>query len=304
MKVSLCSRSFIWEQLRTEGLTLSMPPFVVRIRSDVPSIAFDIARLYADFQVLEVDSFVDFHVELSFLPRRLPWQSPKIQFFFDGEPSFSKLSADQAFPTLEWGLNWCIAAHSHQYLVLHAAVIERGGAAVLLPAPPGSGKSTLCAALVNRGWRLLSDELALLELNSGLVYGCVRPVSLKNRSIEVIRAFEPGVVMTEPVDTDSKGMVALMKPPENSVRDECVPAVPKWIIVPKYEQEVASRLEAYNPAEAFLLLAEQSFNYELHGARGFEAVGELLDSCRCARFVYSDLDDAIKIFSDLEEAFQ
>jgi predicted ATPase len=30
---------------------------------------------------------------------------------------------------------------------------------VILPAPPGSGKSTLCAALVTRGWRLLSDEL-------------------------------------------------------------------------------------------------------------------------------------------------
>jgi hypothetical protein len=35
------------------------------------------------------------------------------------------------------------------------------GRAALLPAPPESGKSTLCAALVAHGWRLCSDEFAL-----------------------------------------------------------------------------------------------------------------------------------------------
>jgi hypothetical protein len=42
-------------------------------------------------------------------------------------------------------------------------VLERGGRALLLPAPSGSGKSTLCAGLAFNGWRLLSDELALLD---------------------------------------------------------------------------------------------------------------------------------------------
>jgi predicted ATPase len=33
-------------------------------------------------------------------------------------------------------------------------VVERDGHALILPAMPGSGKSTLTAALVQRGWRL------------------------------------------------------------------------------------------------------------------------------------------------------
>ncbi len=94
-----------------------------------------------------------------------------------------------AMPLLEWALNWCISTDAHQFLIVHAAAIERNGLAVVLPAPPGSGKSTLCAALIHRGWRLLSDELALLSLVDGTLHALARPVSLKNRSIDVMSEY-------------------------------------------------------------------------------------------------------------------
>lgn len=259
--------------------------------------------MYSDFEIVDEECFADFHVELAFVQDFRRWIQPKIQFFFDGQASFSRLSADQAFPTLEWGLNWCVAAHSHQYLIIHAAVIEKDGYAVLLPAPPGSGKSTLCAALINRGWRLLSDELALFDFHTGLVFGTARPVSLKNQSIDLIKSFEPTAVFTEPVNTDSKGMVALMKPPPESVARVSEPAYPKWVILPRYEPNVSPKLEQYSPTKTFLLIAEQSFNYDLHGYRGFQAIASLLDQCRCAKFTYSNLDDAIDVFSNLDIAY-
>ena len=40
---------------------------------------------------------------------------------------FAPLPLDQAFPMLEWGLNWCVSAHCHQYLIFHAAVVEKSG---------------------------------------------------------------------------------------------------------------------------------------------------------------------------------
>ena len=303
MKIDDHSETSLFRLLKNNELCISLPPFVVRFQSNVPSIARDIRLVYGDFECLDGDVFSDFHVELRYLSQLNRWVNPKIQFFFDGQPSFSRLSADQAFPTLEWGLNWCVAAHSHQYLIIHAAVIERNGDAVILPAPPGSGKSTLCAALAHRGWRLLSDELALFDFNSGLIFGMARPVSLKNQSISVLRAFEPSALFTEPVKTDSKGFVALMKPPTESVVRVKESARPKWVILPKYLPDSEAVLEPESPAKTFLLIAEQSFNYDLHGQRGFDAVGKLLDQCHCARFTYSRLDDAVSLFSNLEAAF-
>lgn len=63
------------------------------------------------------------------------------------------------FALLQWGMNWCIAGHARHYLVLHAAVLERDGGAVVLPGDSGAGKSTLTAALMLAGRRLLLSHL-------------------------------------------------------------------------------------------------------------------------------------------------
>ena len=62
--------------------------------------------------------------------------------------------------------------HAHQYLIIHAAVVEKNGLAAILPAPPGSGKGTLTAGSVLSGWRLLSDELTLIDRLSGRSTRC------------------------------------------------------------------------------------------------------------------------------------
>jgi len=47
---------------------------------------------------------------------------------------------------------------------VHAAAVTSNGQAVVICAPTGGGKSTLCASLVARGWRTLGDDKLLLDL--------------------------------------------------------------------------------------------------------------------------------------------
>ena len=299
MKLSELPRPALERLLRQGELLLDLPPFVVRLRCDVASVARDIVSMYGEFETCPADAFADFHIEVRREPGLRRWYPPQVRFYFDGQPAFAPLPANQAFAMIEWGINWCVAAHAHQFLIIHAAVIERGGRAALLPAPPGSGKSTLCAGLVQRGWRLLSDELALVDMDSGLVRGMARPVNLKNASIDVLRAFAPDAVMTPPVPDTLKGTVALMRPPHDSVRRVREPALPAWVVLPTYAPGSAAVLQPHSPARTFLLMAEQSFNYDIHGVRGFEAMSALLDRCASFEFSYSDLADAARVFDQL-----
>ena len=278
---------------------LHVAPFVARVTTNMASLVNDIALMYADFDVCPAGTFADFHVQVMRDAGVRRWIKPLARFSFDGQPSFTGLPVAQSMAMLEWGLNWCVAAHSHQYLVVHAAVIEKNGKAAVLPAPPGSGKSTLCAGLVIKGWRLLSDELALYDLETGLIYGMARPVSLKNQSINVIKDLAPDATMTARVPNTTKGTIALLRPPLSSVLRVLEPVKASWIVLPKYVADSPPVLTPYSRARTFMLIAEQSFNYETLGSEGFEAVGALVNGCQCYQFSYSSLVGAERTFDQL-----
>ena len=286
-------------RLSGSGLRILTGPVVTCVQSRLSAVAEGIRLLYAEHQVGGSSDFADFHVRVDrpFGLRR--WLRPQVVFQFDGAPPFNPLPGDQGIPLLEWGLNWCVSGHLHQFLILHAAVVERRGLALLLPAPPGSGKSTLCAGLVSRGWRLLSDELALISPETGDVVPLVRPISLKNASIAVISRFAPAMTIGPAVHDTLKGSVAHVKPPLESVRRQSEPAKPRWVVVPRYAASEPARLHALPKGRMFMHLADSAFNYEVHGRRGFDLIGDLVTSCDCYEFSYSDLEEAAGLFNDL-----
>lgn len=274
-------------------------PIVSRIQSRLPDVVRGIALNYGEYQAEEDESFADFHVRVGRPASVRRWLRPQAQFFVDGNVPFAPLPLDQAFPMLEWGLNWCVSAHCHQYLIFHAAVVEKSGRALVLPAPAGSGKSTLCAGLIHRGWRLLSDELTLIDTSTCNVVPMPRPVSLKNGSIDVIRAFAPNAAIGPAVHDTTKGTVAHLRAPTESVRRETETARPGWIVLPRYVAGAASRLTKLSRALGFMQMAENAFNYSAHGRRGFEFLARFVDQCACHEFAYGDLDAAAKVFDDL-----
>ena len=299
MKVRELSPRDVRRRLVRGELVLCAPPFVFRLRSDVDRVAEDLQRLYADFELGTSEDFADFHLEVLREHGLQRWYKPMARFFADGEPAFSALPAEQGFHMVEWGLNWAVSTMAHPYLSYHAAALERDGRALVMPAPPGSGKSTLSAALAHRGWRLMSDEITLYDLDSRQVRGMGRPVNLKNVSIDLIRSFAPQAELTRPVPDTTKGTLALMKAPGDSVVRVLEPALPAWIVVPRYTPGATPALSPLPRASMLLLLAEQAFNYDIHGRQGFEATADLVESCECLEFTYSALDDAVECIAEL-----
>lgn len=290
-------------RLAGDGLRLRTGRFSVRLQAAMPSVAAGIGQLYADYPLLQDSDFADFHLQLvrPRSPRR--WLRPQVRLHCDGYEMFQPMPLQHAFPMFEWGLNWCVSSRAHRYLIVHAAVLERQGRAVILPAPPGSGKSTLTAALCGKGgWRLLSDELTLLELDTGLLVPNPRPISLKNASIDIIRAYVPDAVLSTPVRDTTKGTVAHMRAPGEAVRRAGDCAQPAWIVFPHYSAGAATTLEPLARAATFMELAGNSFNYSVLGAAGFQALGRLIEQAAGFRFRYSALDEALDTFARLHES--
>jgi HprK-related kinase A len=279
---------------------LQTGPFIIDVETNDWRVSEGILQLYDASSFLEKPEFSDFHVTVRAPPLRRLFR-PKVEFLFEGVATFKPSPAAHALPMFEWGLNWVVGTNAHRYLIIHAAVVERGGRALVLPGPPGSGKSTLCAGLVYRGWRLLSDELALVDTFDGKFVALSRPISLKNESIDIIREFAPGVVMSRPAENTLKGRIALSKPPRESFLRMKEKATPGWIVFPRYTAAGDLHLTPRSKAETFLEIAGNALNYNILGELGFTLTADVVSQSECFQFSYGNLEAAVAALTMLAD---
>jgi HprK-related kinase A len=286
-------------RLASEGVAIRWGPFVSRVVSKLPELAAPIHLLYADFPIEPRSGICDFHICVRPRFLRLPWSGQQVEILLDGAPLLPPYPRRWALPMFEWGLNACVYRSAHHFLIMHAAVVERLGCALLLPGLPGAGKSTLCAALVANGWRLLSDELTLLNPADGLVQPLARPISLKNDSIEIVRRLAPDSIFGPTATDTHKGAVAHMRPPADSTRRSTEPAYPRWIVTPQFAPDRSLQLSPTSKGSTFISLGENSLNYEILGETGFRTIVRLIDGCDCYRLEHASAREAALALEDL-----
>jgi HprK-related kinase A len=299
VKISELSRTELVARLHGPGLLLKTGPFIFRIVTDLADIVNGLEVLYGDFAIFDCELFADFELRVT-RPRSLRrWLKPQVIIYVDDEKPSLPLPLEQAFAVFEGCLNWCIYTYAHQYFIIHAACLERGGRAVLVPAPPGSGKSTLCAALVNRGWRLFTDELTLIEPETRAIVPIARPISLKNESIEVIRQFAPEAVFGPVSPNTIKGTIGHVRPPSESVTWGNEPSKLAWCVFPRFRTQAGLAAGTVPRAQAFMRIAASSVNYTMLGPRGFNALSQIMDGLNSYEFEYGDLEEAVAWFNEL-----
>jgi len=287
--------------LTTTGVQVSLGSFLVHVHSNLPLVHTYLDTLYADFPISADEAgHFDIHLLAGHGVRR--WIRPQANLIVNGERPFLPLPADLAGALFEWTINYCVGRDAHRFVAMHAAVVERDGGALVISGESGAGKSTLCAALVLDGWRLLSDEFALLDPDTGMLSPLPRPVSLKNTSIEIIKKRGRDLVFgPEGIDIEQARFVH-MKPPASSVQRASETAVPAVAIFPRWRSDAATALTKVSKAQVLLRLADQSFNYNYLGVRGFEAIAGLARRVEGYELEYSDLDDVLPRLAGLFDA--
>jgi hypothetical protein len=101
---------------------------------------------------------------------------------------------------LESDVGLFVAERLASQVAVHAAVIRADDVVMVLPGPSYAGKSTLCAAALDAGYQVLSDEYALVDPDTGLVCGWPRRLRVRTPRGDAHRMGD--AVRHEPVAVD------------------------------------------------------------------------------------------------------
>jgi hypothetical protein len=209
-----------------------------------------------------------------------------VRLTFDDEVVDESGTIDEALAMLMWHINRQAVSSRPDLLVLHASVAEAHGCAILLPAKEESGKTTLVAGLVRAGMRYLTDEAAVLDLDTGMVHPYPKPLT---------------------VETGSWGVLADLMPPAEGrlphqwlidprhIRPDAVagPSPVGLVVSPRYEPGAPTEVTRLRGSETVALLVENAFNFATFGRRGLQALAEMVRRCDGYRLVSGDLTSSV-----------
>ncbi len=299
MRIADISDDVLLRHLASDGVGIDFGAARSRVRTRLPEVAGMIRTVYGGYIADDPAGMFDVTVDLRRVRGLRGRIRPQCELLCDGVRELEPFPLDTPLPLLEWGTNYALATRLFCYLLLHAGVVERGGRAIVMPAMPGSGKSTLTAALTLRGFRLLSDEFGVVRINDSRLLRMLRPLALKNESIEVIQRFEPAAAIGPRFPKTKKGTVAHLAPLPAHVDARQEVAAPALVVFPRFDPSAGVELEPVSKTRAFARLAVNSFNYHALGPDAFDALGRLVDESSCWQLRYGDLDGAIKALGDL-----
>ena len=272
-------------------LSLRIGTVAFRIGSAWSAPIEALRHLYQDYPEPE-EGLCDFTVRLepeSFLRR---WIRPSVAIQGDYIlPDAAPLSLAHGLLAAEMGMNLQMALGQKRFLLLHASTVEKDGRALIMTGESGAGKSTLAALLGERGWRLMGDEFALLDLDSGRLWPFPRAISLKNGAIRVMEEeverdrFGPRLTGTP------KGEIRHMRPNRRAVEAMDKSAVPALILFPRFGE--AQGLRAVGQAEVFMRLTQASTNYVSLGRPAFDALTKLVGDHPAIAVDYPDTEGAL-----------
>lgn len=216
----------------------------------------------------------------------------------DGAPVSCALRLSWLAPIVKATL-WQAALNAHDFLFyIHAGVVGTGTACVLLPAAAGSGKSSLTAALVHRGFRYFSDEVALINPATFHVSPMPLAMATKNTGWEVMARYYPQIEsLPVHVRNDAK-MLRYLPPPASALKEVAAPV--SHIIFPRYQEGAPTRLQPVPRAEALGRLMSEclGLRYRLDRDRVRELV-RWIGGIGCFQLTFSCLEAAADLICDV-----
>lgn len=184
-----------------------------------------------------------------------------------------------------------VVSEATSFIAIHAAAAARDGRAVVMPAPPGQGKTTMVAALVHHGWDFLTDEAVLISMTDGLVHPFPRPLSISPGSIRLLPGLRERII---PAPTTSYRHYDHHVAPDD-LRPGCVsgPIAIGGVVFPGYAPGEATALAPIPRAGALLDLLKGTFNLDVLGGKGVETLARIVGGVPCYRLRIGGLASAV-----------
>jgi hypothetical protein len=211
--------------------------------------------------------------------------------FANDREIFASMKDEQVGLGMLHAVRSLLYSEAHYDIAFHAAMVANDRHGIMLCAPREAGKSTLSAHLAAHGFTLISDEPALLSLDTCSISSVEMPISLKEGTWSIL-ATEWPQLSNAPIHIRSDGRrIKLLHPTREPAINS--PKRVTHIIFPGYSPVSAAGIEMLSPLRVLTRLNEGGMLLgERMNKKGFEQLLKLICSLPAFATRYPSLLEA------------
>lgn len=263
-------------------------PVAVRLITNCPRVYADYATVNRDLQTTGESTGFSTTVVVE---KRRSWRSGIVHYHIRGEVDerFTVRKRARVVPHIDGMINLSVARHLPDFVQLHAAVLQRGDVGLVIPGGPGFGKTTLTAALINRGWNYASDEFALIDPSTIELAPFPKSLSIKPGSIALLEREGIDLTTLPRFHRVDKGAIRCL-PATHIRRDALADRVtPRMIVFPQLDDTIDPTIREIPRGLAAMHCLRRCFNFARWGPAAMEAVAQLCEQSFCYELTTGDL---------------
>jgi hypothetical protein len=183
--------------------------------------------------------------------------------------------------------------------LIHAGAVSAHGRAVILAGDSGRGKTTICLKMLERGASLLSDEVACVRRNDGVVEPFPRLMKLDEQSRRILDLSAARLSKSRFAE---QGETLWLLDIADAIRpDVGAPAALCCIILLEGFAD-RSRLQPVSHARALLAIARQSLRRPADAAAAVFESAPFMGAVPCYSLTVGDLEEAADLIRGLLDA--
>jgi serine kinase of HPr protein (carbohydrate metabolism regulator) len=179
------------------------------------------------------------------------------------------------------------------HLLIHSAVIDHEGTGVMIAGDHGTGKSTLALASLSHGWKILSDEVAIIG-DRIAVKGFPRPLRILPDIVSMYPSIIPGEC---PVSVSSDGIAHVHYYCGNGYYK--AESVLEYLLFPVYGKGETG-IRQIGQSEAMERFLKQGFNFYLHEDRLLRELTGFIKQLTCYEMNYQHSSKAIENLANIK----
>lgn len=270
----------------------------ISLKSDLEEVLEDFAVLYGGFRGRDAVGERSIHIEVS--ENKLSrLRGRRYGIFGDEKRLFTNRRRDEVLPYVEWGINWRVIATRTEYVQLHAATLAYNGQAVVLAGPSGTGKSTLAAGLLSRGWSYLSDEFALINPDTLHVHPFPKALCIKAGAFDLVQRLKLPLWRRRHYVKALKGQVGYVRVRDVARQVATTPCPIRFVIFPKYTEGRDAFLYPISRAQAAFSLTGCAFNRNALGAQAISVLSQVVRNTECFGLESGPIDETCDLIEAL-----